>query len=184
MVFGSGLMTAEELLRLPSGTWRYELVRGELRRMSPAGHGHGKVVMRFANRLGPYVEAHHLGECYAAETGFVIRRHPDTVRAPDCAFVSAATLSTVWLSRLGFFPGAPDLAVEVVSPFDTPTEVEDKVADWLGAGCQAVVVVDPRREVAMLHRPGVDVEVLAKADRLTLPGLLPGWSLALEEIFR
>ena len=113
MATGSRLMTADELIRLPRGTWRYELVRGELRQMSPSGHVHGKVAAHVLGRLMPFVEEHNLGETYAAETGFFLRRNPDTVRAPDVAFVTAAKLAATTLSAEGFFPGAPDLAVVV-----------------------------------------------------------------------
>ena len=108
---GQPVFTADELLRLPSGRARYELVRGELRVMTPAGHLHGKVAMRVGQLLAAHVDANQLGIAYAAETGFVLSRDPDTVRAPDAAFVTAAHLASVSLSPEGYFPGAPDLAI-------------------------------------------------------------------------
>src|SRR3954447_24700286 len=81
------LMTADELLRMPDDGFRYELVKGELRKMCPAGNEHGRVAMKFGWRLAQYVEANDLGEVYAAETGFLISSEPDTVRAPDVSFV-------------------------------------------------------------------------------------------------
>lgn len=177
-------MTADDLLHLPRGRWRYELVRGELRQMSPSGHVHGKVAARALGRLMPFVQEHGLGETYAAETGFLLRRNPDTVRAPDVAFVTAEKLASLSLSPDGFFPGPPDLAVEVVSPSESYSEVEEKVAEWLEAGCRAIVVLDPRRRVATVYRPGVKMTTLASTDHLSLPDLLPGWSLSLDEIFR
>src|SRR5947209_13851353 len=116
-------MTAEDLLRLPRGTERYELLRGELHRMSPTGHTHGKVAARVTGSLSPFVEEHDLGEVYAAETGFTLRRNPDTVRAPDVAFVTAARVLALQPAGEGFFSGAPDLAVEVVSPSDSYSEI-------------------------------------------------------------
>ena len=181
---GSRLMTSDELIRLPDDAWRYELVRGELRRMPPPGYEHGKIAMRVASRLAPFVEQHGLGETYAAETGFLIHRHPDTVRAPDCAFVTAAKLAAMAPLPQGYLAAPPDLAVEVLSPSDSYSEVEEKVADWLDAGCQAVIVIDPRRKMASLHRAGSRPSSFAEADRLEIPDLLPGWSLALAEIFR
>jgi Uma2 family endonuclease len=176
------LMTAEELLQLPRGSWRYELVRGELYRMSPSGHEHGRVAMRVGARLASFVEARGLGETYAAETGFVLGRSPDTVRAPDASFVSNATLQRTSPAS-GFFPGAPDLAIEVISPSDTFTKVEEKVSEWLAAGTKVVVVLDPERRAGRVYRPAGEILTLELEDTLSVPDLLPGWSLPLAEIF-
>ena len=184
MSIATDRMTADELLRLPRGTWRYELVNGALHRMSPAGHTHGKVAARITASMAPFVEQNELGEIYAAETGFKIRQDPDTVRAPDVAFVSAERLERTEASPEGFFPGPPDLAVEVVSPGDSYSEVETKVSEWLQAGVRAVVVFDPRRKACTVYRPGTEVLFLAVTDTLTLPELLPGWSLPLSQAFR
>ena len=184
MAVKTQLMTAEELLLLPRGTWRYELVSGELRQMTPGGHVHGAIAAEVLGHLAPFVRARRLGQTYAAETGFLLRRKPDTVRAPDASFVTAATLQSAPLSDHGFFPGAPDLALEVLSPSDTYSEVEEKVAEWLAAGTQVVVVLDPRRKVATVYRRGNDVLTLEATDTLTVPDLLPGWSVALSDIFR
>lgn len=178
------IMTADELLRLPSGTWRYELISGELRRMTPAGHVHGMIAARVGARLLPFVEEHGLGEVYAAETGFLLRRSPDTVRAPDAAFVSQERLASMTLQPEGYFPGPPDFAVEVLSPSDTDREVIAKIADWLDCGCRAVLVLDPVDRTARLHRPGRATESFTARDVVTLPDLLPGWSLGLADLFR
>lgn len=177
-------MTAEALLLLPRGSARYELVRGELQTMTPSGHVHGKVAARIAARLVAFVEQYDLGLAYGAETGFILRRSPDTVRAPDAAFVTAARLAATPLSPQGYFPGAPDLAVEVTSPSDTNTEVEEKVAAWLEAGCRAVVVLNPDRNTAHVYGSGLDVQFLSVSDQLSLPDLLPGWSVPLDDLFR
>ena len=131
------LLTAEELLRLPGTGYRYELVKGELIKMPPAGAEHGGVSIKIASRLNVYVEAHKLGAVFAAETGFWLRRDPDTVRAPDAAFLTQERLSEGRLPK-GYFEGAPDLVVEVVSPNDTASEVQAKVEDWLRAGARLV----------------------------------------------
>lgn len=177
-------MTADALLRLPRGGARYELVEGVLRTMTPSGHVHGKVAARVAARLVSFVEKHDLGLAYGAETGFMLRRSPDTVRAPDAAFVTAARLSATALSPHGYFPGAPDLAVEVTSPSDTKSELDEKIAAWLDAECRVVVVLDPVRKTASVYRAGHDVRSLTVTDELSLPDLLPGWSVPLEELFR
>lgn len=184
MATQSGPMTAEALLRLPRGTWRYELVNGELRRMTPAGHTHGKVAARVAARLGPFVEERRLGEVYAAETGFILAKSPDTVRAPDAAFVAAARLASMNLSAAGYFPGAPDFAFEVMSPSDTERELRAKVADWLAGGCLAVLVLDPTARTAELHRPTLPMQAFGPSEVVTVDDVLPGWILSLDEVFQ
>src|SRR5437870_3923435 len=130
------LTTAEQLLAMPANGWRYELVKGELRRMSPAGGPHGRIAMNLSWRLARFVRERALGVVFAAETGFVLRRNPDTVRAPDVAFVASPRSAD---ETEGFFPGPPDLAVEVVSPSDSYGDVEETVFEWLTAGTKAVV---------------------------------------------
>lgn len=137
-------VTADELLRMPDDGLRRELVRGELRVMTPTSRPHGKVALRIGSRLEQHVGAHGLGEAYAAETGFRVSSDPDTVLAPDVSFVGRERLKVVGHAE-GFIPGAPDLAVEVVSPGDSSDEVEEKVFAWLAAGCRMVVTVNPKR---------------------------------------
>src|SRR3954468_6389985 len=135
------LMTAEDLLRRPDDGFRYELFRGELKKMAPAGHEHGRIAINISTPLDQHARANKLGRVYAAETGFLITSNPDTVRAPDVAFVSQERLEQVRGVK-GYLPGAPDLVVEIISPNDSYTEVEEKVFDWLGAGARMVVVVN------------------------------------------
>lgn len=182
MVSGSPVTTADELLGLPGGE-RCELVRGVLKRLTPAGHVHGRVAARMLLRLAAHVDANRLGATYAAETGFVLHRNPDTVRAADASFVATARLDAASLQADGFFPGAPDLAVEVVSPSDGQREIREKVTDWLGAGCAVVIVLDPRKEVAQVHRAGRSLVTYSASDRLSIPDLLPGWSVKVGELF-
>src|SRR5207253_9652908 len=108
-------ITAKELLNMPDDGLRHELIRGELKKMPPPGHVHGRVAMKFGWRLAQHVETKNLGNVYAAETGFLLETDPDTVRAPDCAFVSRDRLAAIGDVE-GYLPGAPDLAVEVISP--------------------------------------------------------------------
>jgi Uma2 family endonuclease len=182
MAVHTQLMTAEELLRLPLGEWRYELVNGELRRMAPSGFTHGTVAAEVGARLTTFVREHGLGRSCAAETGFFLRRDPDTVRAPDAAFISTATLERA-SPTAGFFPAAPDMAVEVISPSDTYTKVEEKVAEWLAAGTKVVVVLDPERRAGRVYGLDGEIVTLGATDTLSVPDLLPGWSLPLAEIF-
>src|SRR5919109_273859 len=113
-------MTAEELLHMPDDGFRYELIRGELRKMAPAGHQHGRIAINVTTPLDQHVRAHNLGTVYAAETGFKLASNPDVVRAPDIAFIRRQRVEEVGNVE-GYWPGAPDLAVEVISPSDTFT---------------------------------------------------------------
>lgn len=182
MVTTTRPVTAKELLDMPDDGFRYELVRGELRKMPPAGHVHGEYAMSVGISLGAYVKANGLGKVYAAETGFMLASDPDHVRAPDGAFVRRERAETAE-DGPGFFPGAPDLAVEVVSPSDRYTEVDEKVADWLDAGTLAVVVVNPRRRTVNVHRSLTDITALSESDTLDVSDVVPGWRMPVKEIF-
>jgi Uma2 family endonuclease len=151
-------VTAEELLRLPRGEKRYELIEGELREMTPAGFDHGAVAGEISALLHRHVTERGLGRA-VVETGFLLSRNPDTVRAPDAAFVSRERLERTG-STPGYWPGAPDLAVEVVSPHDTYSEVAGKALRWLEAGCRLVLVADPSSRRVTLYRPGREATTL------------------------
>lgn len=177
-------ITAEELLARPDDDLRYELVRGELRGIAPAGNKHGYVAGEVFGELREHVKTNRLGRTYAAETGFKITSNPDTVRAPDVAFVSQARLDRVGEVE-GYWPGAPDLAVEVVSPNDVHTEVVEKALSWLEAGCRLVLVVDPGQRTVTAYRSLEDIRILrAEAGDVVDGGdVVPGWRLALGELF-
>lgn len=178
----TGPVTAEELLRKPDDGFRYELVEGELRKMVPAGSEHGYIAMRFGLRLGRHVEANDLGRIYAAETGFLTSRNPDTVRAPDAAFVSRERVERVGRVE-GYWPGAPDLAVEVISPNDTHTEVTEKALAWLAAGSRMVLVVDPSQRTVTVYRSLEDIRILTEGDVIEGADVVPGWELPIAELF-
>jgi Uma2 family endonuclease len=175
-------VTADELLRMPDDGLRRELVRGELREMTPAGYRHGRVAMRIGSNLDVYVSGNGLGVVCAAETGFKIEGAPDTVRAPDVAFIGRLRVAAAGEPE-GFWPGAPDLAVEVVSPGDSFGEVEEKVFDWLRAGCRMVVVANPRKRTVTVYRSHSDIVVLTEEDELDGGDVVPGWKLPVREIF-
>ena len=174
-------MTADELLAMPDDGFRYELVRGELIKMSPASPFHGESALAIGSSLRVHARANRLGRTYAADTGF--RLAFNHVRAPDAAFVRAERADSVNRRARGFFPGPPDLAVEVISPNDRLTEVNEKVADWLAAGTLAVVVVNPRNLTVRIHRSPTDVVVLNEGDVLEVQDVVPGWRMAVSEIF-
>lgn len=182
MAVSTERMTAEDLAGLPDDGHRYELIQGELRQLPPAGEEHGYIAAEFAAELRNYVKARDLGRVYAAETGFKLSSAPDTVRAPDVAFVSKKRLEVVPPGK-GYRPDAPDLVAEVISPHDLYTEVSAKVAEWLDAGCRMVVVLNPRTREVLVHTSRVDVKVLTLDDTLEGGEVVPGWSLLVRAIF-
>ena len=117
---------------------------------------------------------------FGQDTGFLIERDPDTVRAPDVAFVSAAR--TPEIGRRGYVPFAPDLAVEILSPGDRPSEVLEKVAAWLGAGTRLVWVIDPDRGNARVHRADGSTSIVPEDGALDGEDVLPGFNCPLAEV--
>ncbi len=175
--------TAEQLMHLPSLGKRYELKRGELLMMTPAGALHGDVAMSLGALLRLYAQNHQLGKVLAAETGFKIHSAPDTVRAPDVAFVRKERVPAEGLPR-GYWELAPDLVVEVVSPNDSATEIQNKVEEWLSAGVRRVWVVYPDTQTILVHRALKEpILVLKPGDTLDGEDILPGFSCAVSEIF-
>lgn len=162
-----------------------ELVAGEIVREPPPGEKHGWIAGNVLTLLGPFVRRHRLGRTYAAETGFVLSRDPDTVRAPDAAFVSVDRLAAE--TRRGpYFEGAPDLAVEVLSPGTAPAAMAAmaaKVRDFLAAGTRTVWVVDPGRRTLTVHRPEHAPRMLSEADVVDGGPVVPGFRLSVREIF-
>ncbi len=175
-------MTADELSNLSNDGYRYELIEGELKRTPPAGEEHGYIAAEIAAELRNYVKAKGLGRVYAAETGFKLSSSPDTVRAPDVAFVSRARLDVLSPGK-GYRADVPDLVVEVISPFDLYAEVSAKVAQWLEAGCRRVIVVNPRTQEVLVHTSRVDMTVLTIDGTLEGGEVVPGWALDVRAIF-
>jgi Uma2 family endonuclease len=175
------LMTADELLLHPDDGLRHELVQRGLQSMAPPVFEHGDLAMTIGGELRAYVRAHRLGRV-TSEVGFRLADDPDTVRAPDVAFIRNDRLPTGDAAR-GYFRGAPDLAVEVISPNDRYTEVDEKVAEWLQHGCRLVLVVNPRRRTVAVHRADGSVSVLGIDGALDGEEVIPGWSLALSDLF-
>jgi Uma2 family endonuclease len=149
----------------------------------PPGEEHGVIAAEILVSLGSHVRAQGLGRVHAAETGFRIGSNPDTVMAPDAAFVSRERIEQAAIGR-GYRAGPPDLAVEVVSPGDSFVEVEAKVTRWLAAGCRMVVVVNPTRRAATVYRSRDDIQLLTAADVLDGGDVVPGWRLPLSELFQ
>ncbi len=174
------LMTADELLRLPDDDMRHELVRGVLTTMTPAGGDHGRVASKLGRVLGAFIEDNDLGESYAAETGFVLHISPDTVRAPDFAFIGKGRLAPG--PNPGFFKGAPDLAVEVLSPNDRSAEVQRKIDEYFAAGARQVWIVDGNRRTIAIHTPDGPPRTLNESDAIDGGDLLPGFSARVSQL--
>lgn len=146
------LLSAEEFAALPREGLRTELVEGEVQAMAPAFEDHGVVTMRLGGLLFQHVRANDLGEVYAAETGFLIARNPDTVRAPNVAFIRQERMPPHG-GKPGWVQVMPDLVAEVVSSGDRISEVDDKVRMWLEAGVRMVLVAWPDRRTIDVYRP-------------------------------
>jgi Uma2 family endonuclease len=175
------LMTAEELLRLNLPDKRTELIRGRLVVRDPGGARHGAVAMRLGYRIMAHVEAHDLGRVYAAETGFKIESAPDTVRAPDVAFIAKHRVPEV--EPRGYPGWAPDLAVEVLAHDDHPAETLEKIAQWLKAGVRLVWVVDSEKRTGRIYRADGSEALLGPNDVLDGEDMLPGFGCPLANLW-
>lgn len=176
------LLTAEEFAALPLAGLRSELVEGELRAMPPTFEDHGEITMRLSVILGRHVLSQRLGKLYAAETGFLIARDPDSVRAPDIAFIQQSWLP-VARSAPRWVPIIPDLVVEVTSSNDRPAEVDARVAMWLAAGVRLVWVVNPQSRTVEIHRSGAPAMTLTEADTLDGADVVAGFATPVADIF-
>jgi Uma2 family endonuclease len=174
-------ISADDLERLTPPNKRSELVRGVLVVREPPGYQHGVVTARLARIIADYVDARRAGEVLAGDPGFKLASNPDTVRAPDVAFVKRERAPDP--SPTGFADFAPDLAVEVLSPNDRPGEVLAKVADWLSAGSSLVWVVDPARRSARVYRADGSEVLVSVDDALDGEDVLPGFICPLAALF-
>lgn len=159
---------------------RWELVRGELRIMSPAGDWHGYAALKFGGKIMAFCEEHDLGRAHGAETGFILENGPDTLRAPDASFISKDRLKPL---QHGFIKGSPDLAVEVVSPNDTTAEVEEKTQMWLDRGTHEVWVAYPKTKSVLIHGREAEPIILGPNDTLDGGPMLPGFTHRVGDFF-
>lgn len=175
------LMTAEELLGLTLPDKRRELVRGRLILRDPGGALHGAVANRISYRITAHVELHDLGRVYAAETGFKLESNPDTVRAPDVAFIAKDRLPEI--EPRGYPSRVPDLAVEVLAHDDHPADTLEKVAQWLRAGVRLVWVLDSERRTARVYRADGSESRLSGDDALDGEDVLPAFRCPLADLW-
>jgi Uma2 family endonuclease len=182
MATSTARYTAADLLQMrsPAGV-RYELVAGELRTMTPAGAPHGGIVTDLAALLHAYARAHDLGRVVAGDTGYWLSRAPDTVRAPDVAFISKARIPRPLPP--GFFEIAPDLAVEVRSPSESRRDIDEKLADYRQAGVRLIWVIEPSsRTVTVYYGDGTN-QTFAAHEVLDGADVLPGFAVPVDRLF-
>lgn len=175
-----GLMTADELLLLRIPDKSTELVRGRLVVREPSSTYHGRVQSTLNVLVGGFVHTHRLGAVFGQDTGFRIASDPDTVRAPDLAFVTRERVSLI--PPRGYAAMAPDLVAEIVSPDDRPADVLAKVAEWLEAGVAIAWVIDPERKTAQVYRADGSMAVIGADGCLDGEAVLPGFTCAIDEL--
>jgi Uma2 family endonuclease len=177
-------LTAEDLWKLGDGDTRRELVDGQIREMAPAGGVHGEVTARICRRMAEHVAGHGGGKVLVGDVGFVLGlpHDPDRVRAPDVAFVTTARLPEGRLPE-GFIRGAPDLAVEVLSPSDDPLDVQQKIRDYFDAGARLLWVIAPAARSATVYRADSSARLLREDEHLDGEDALPGLLIPLLELF-
>lgn len=175
-------ITAEELLMLPDDGSRSELIDGFLVRMPPAGALHGGVAATVCRLVGEYVDRCDLGAVCATDTGFIVRRSPDTVRAPDASFVARERIPPGGVPR-GYWPFAPDLAVEVVSPNDRIEDLQQKIGEYFAAGGRLVWIMFTSTRTVHVYRSPHDVRGLSELDELSGEDVLPGFTCPVRRLF-
>lgn len=173
-------MTIEEFERLPDDGWQYELVRGHLIREPPSGFDHSGLGVRISSILWTFVRERGLGEVVGADGGFILSLEPPTVRAPDVAFVREDRLD---FDRKRFAPLAPDLAVEVISPSNTLSEIQEKILDYLDAGTRMAWVVDPVTRSVTVWRSRDEIRLVGEDGELDGGDVLPGLRIPVSTLF-
>ena len=177
------LMTADELAGFPDDSFQCELDEGELIMMAPAGEEHGRVEGDVFGLLYTEVRKRRLGRLYSSDTGFVLRENPDIVRSPDVSFVRQERLPLPVTSG-GFIRGAPDLAVEIRSPSQSPADLDRKVRQYLDNGADTVWVIYPRKKEAVIQDSSGASRTVTLDGFLEAPRILPGVRIALQDAFR
>ncbi|MBI5348463.1 MAG: Uma2 family endonuclease [Chloroflexi bacterium] len=177
------LMTVEEALQLSTVNRRFELVRGVYIEMAPASVYHGVLANNISFLITQHVKKNRLGEVTAAETGFLLSRDPDTVRAADVGFISAARIPAAGVPQTGYWHLAPDLAVEVVSPNDDPDDIQEKLEEYLNAGTKMVWVIYPKRKSVAVYRTVHESKILRGEEKLLGEDVLLGFECKVREIF-
>lgn len=185
------LVTAEEFMLMPSfdrasgGDARMELIRGEVKRMSLTKPRHGLVCIALSTPLATFVAENALGYVFGAETGFQLESNPDTVMGIDVAYVSHEQVADLGdlASFDKYFPFAPQIAAEVLSPSNSANEMEEKIALYFAAGARLVWIVNPKRNTVAVYETPYGMKLLTINDTLTGGDVLPGFALPVAKIF-
>lgn len=175
-------MTAQELLAYRHEPYQQELIDGILYEMEPPGAEHGAVAAEIAFDLMRHVKESRLGVVFSSEVGFRLATDPDTVRAPDVAFLTRERAAEMGTPK-GYFPGPPDLAIEVVSQHDRLSKVKRKALEWLAARARVAIVVDPPSRTATVFLGSDDIRVLHADERVDIGGVIPGWTPLVGDFF-
>jgi Uma2 family endonuclease len=176
-----GVWTDDELLKIGTSDTKYELWDGKIIAMPPAGLLHGAIIVRMAVALGNHLAEHKLGTLFDGQTGF--RLSVDHCFAPDISYVSRDRLQLILPNKDKLFHGPPDLAVEVLSPSDSITKTERKVALYLAHGTKLAWMIDPKTRTARVYRSSSTPELLRGERFLTGNSVLPGFRLSLSRLF-
>lgn len=176
-------ITAEDLAALGDDA-PFELIRGELRSVSPTKGWHGLVTGRFVFEFGLYGRTILPGEVFTGEAGFLAERDPDTVVAPDVMFIRASRVPSQAELERSYLLVPPDAAVEVLSPSNRPAQVEEKIRILLGAGVGMVLVANSIRQTIAIHTPDGQVRILRMGDELDGGDVLPGFRVPVAKFFR
>lgn len=180
-VFTEPVPVTGEALYHMGGLGRVELIRGEIKRLMPTGHLHGYIETIIASLLLAFVQSRQLGRVLSGEVGIYTRRKPDTVRGADVVYISQERLAQT--QSEGYLTVAPELVVEVMSPGDTWTEVQEKVQEYFAVGVQLMWVIDPRLKQIHVYRSADEAIRLTVHDELTGDDLLPGFAVRVSQIF-
>ncbi len=174
--------TVEDVMALPEGSGRCDLIAGEVHEMAPAGGEHSLIAGTFAWVIGAFASERGLGSILVAEPGFILRRDPDTMLSPDVAYVATDRMPPAD-QRVGPWPMAPDLAVEVISPSERSRLVAAKVTAYLDGGCRLVWIVEPRRRTVTVWTPDRISGVYREGDVLDGGEVLPGFTMTVAVVF-
>ncbi len=174
------LLTLEQFESMPDDGQRHELDVGVLISMPPIKPRHSTIALRLYDALGPFVRDNRLGELFL-DSGFLLSPRPPTVRAPDVSFLSSDRADEADLDQ--YIPGAPTLAVEVVSPSDRAEQLNRKTEQYLATGSEVVLVIYPKTASVHVHRRSQPTRVLSKDEALSDEVLFPGWDLPIARLF-
>ena len=176
------LLTPEDLLAMPDDGHSYELLDGHLKKLNVS-----KESSRFGGRIVTSLNNHcdvYGGWVYASDLGYRCFPNENRVRFADASYISFVTMPVVTYTDEGYCSTVPDLVAEVISPNDLAREVDAKIVEWLSVGVKVVWVLQPETNTIRVHRDDGTYEFLIEKDTLTEPGLLPGFTVPVADIFR